>query len=151
MPTTHTRIAMDRLMFPLLSLLGAEFGATRVMLAGGDRDSKVDRWIDCKLVRDEQAAPVCAFASLRMYTVRIRYIRKAGGAPTTAALESLLDQVERLKRTLINNSNSAAGVYWLDGQIGLVNHEPDLTALSETGEYEGVEIEWSCKINESIS
>jgi hypothetical protein len=83
--------------------------------------------------------------------LRIRYIRRKGGAPTTTALESLFDQVERLKRTLIDNANTAASAYWIDGQIGPVNYEPDLTALSEVGEFEGVEIEWTCKINESIS
>jgi hypothetical protein len=153
MAVTWTRNVMDKVLYPLMSVIGAEFHPVRVILAGHEPAAQGDRWIDILWLGSEPVA-LAAFASLRQHRVRIRYIRRAGGVPSTPAAEALLDQVERLQRLLINNANLGSSGYWLDGQIGTVNGVPGFEDLrDEEGHvpYIGAEIEWTCKINEVIS
>jgi hypothetical protein len=144
-------LTMERCLRPLQTILYAEFGAasSEVMIHGTGVQG--DRWIDLRYLRDEQAVEPCAFASMRVVTVRIRYIRRKPASPTTALVQELLDQVDRLKYTLLTHSNHASG-YWLDGQIGPCEGQPDLSDIGESAEqYEGVEIMWTCKTVENIS
>ena len=144
----YSRLAMDRVVYPLLLLLGTEFTADPVLLTlPGDKVPENDRWIDVLLLGDEPVS-LAAFASLRVYSVRIRLIKRRGGQSPSVEMEHLLDQVERLKNLLIVNHR---GTYWLDGQIGAVTYAPDFSEFGEIGHYIGAEMIWTCKIEESIS
>ena len=144
-------LIMNRLLKPLQSILYTEFGAATAEITVHGKGVQGDRWIDLRYMRDDQAVEPRAFSSLRIVTLRIRYIRRRPPDPGLALIAELLDQVDRLKYTLLANANNAKG-YWLDGQIGACEAQPDLSDLGESADqYEGVEITWTCKMNETIS
>lgn len=144
-------LIMARCLRTLQAVIGQEFGPASAEVTIHGAGVQGDRWIDLRYLRDDQAIEPRAFASTRVVSVRIRYIRRKPASPTTAQLGELLDQVDRLKYLLIVNANHSSG-NWIDGQIGPCEAQADLTDLGESADqYEGVEILWTCKMVENIS